>query len=45
MEKVAAQTEGSLTFERVEACLSEEALERRGTELENDNLADMAVSR
>lgn len=44
MEKVAAQTEGSLTFERVEACLSEEALERRGTELDLDDLADMAVS-
>ena len=32
MEKAAAQTQSRLEFQRVEACLSEEALERRGTE-------------
>ena len=31
MEKTAAQTEHCIAFKRVEACLSEEALERSGT--------------
>ena len=37
MEKAAAQTQSRLEFQRVEACLSEEALERRGRVAEHLN--------
>ena len=44
MEKAAAQTQSRLEFQRVEACLSEEALERRGTELDAGDLSEMTVA-
>ena len=45
MQKAAAAlTECSLEFERVDACLSEEALERRGTELDAEDLSEMTVA-
>ena len=44
VQKAAAHTECGLQFERVEACVSEEALERRGTELDADDLSEMTVA-
>ena len=44
IEKAAAHMASSLSFERVEACHSEEALERRGTVLDADDLPDLTVA-
>ena len=44
IQKAAAHTKCSLAFERIEACLSEEALERHGTELDAEDLSEMTVA-
>eukprot|EP00966_Prymnesium_polylepis_P216412 5009932-Prymnesium_polylepis.1 len=44
MEKAAVEAEHSVTLQRVEACSSEEAFERRGTELDADDLCEMTVA-
>ena len=44
IEKASLHTKQRITFQRIEACTSQEALERRGTELEADDLSEMTVS-
>ena len=43
MDKAAAQAERSLCFVKAEAFASDFAMERRGTELDTDDLSDMTV--
>ena len=44
MQRAAAYIEQSLTFERIESCFSEDALDRRGTVLDGDDLSEMSVA-
>jgi hypothetical protein len=44
LKKAAARAPQGLIFRSVEACVSEEALARRGRELDNDDLSDITVA-
>ena len=44
LEKAAARAQQGLIFKGVESCVSEDALDRRGRELDNDDLSDITVA-